>query len=170
MLEEAGIPAGVVNLVLGGGEEVGDPIVDHPDVPLITFTGCNGIGRRCRGPRGARKNKRVSLEMGGKNAVIVMDDADLDLAVEGILWSAFGTSGQRCTAASRVVVHRAVQEELPSGWPPALEDALGNGLDAPSTSARSSATASWNRSTPTSSIGRERRRPARHRRQDRRRW
>jgi acyl-CoA reductase-like NAD-dependent aldehyde dehydrogenase len=111
ILEEAGLPAGVVNLVLGGGEEVGDAIVAHPDVPLISFTGSNATGLDVA-VKGAKHNKRVSLEMGGKNAVIVMDDADLDLATNGILWSAFGTSGQRCTAASRVVVHRSVQKEL----------------------------------------------------------
>ncbi len=110
-LEEAGVPAGVVNLVLGTGAEVGDAIVAHPDVPLVTFTGSTATGTDVA-VRGAELNKRVSLEMGGKNAVIVMDDADLALATDGILWSAFGTAGQRCTAASRVVVHRAVQREL----------------------------------------------------------
>jgi acyl-CoA reductase-like NAD-dependent aldehyde dehydrogenase len=111
VLEEAGIPGGVVNLVLGGGSDVGNAIIEHPDVPLISFTGSTETGTEVA-VRGARLNKRISLEMGGKNAVIVMDDADLDLATDGILWSAFGTSGQRCTAASRVVAHRAVQKEL----------------------------------------------------------
>src|SRR5829696_1364505 len=111
VLEEAGIPAGVVNLVLGGGSDVGNAIIEHPDVPLISFTGSTETGTEVA-IRGARLNKRVALEMGGKNAVIVMDDADLDLATDGILWSAFGTSGQRCTAASRVVAHRSVQKEL----------------------------------------------------------
>ena len=111
ILEEAGLPAGVVNLVLGGGADVGNAIVEHPDVPVISFTGSNVTGIDVA-TRGARLNKRISLEMGGKNAVIVMDDADLDLATDGILWSAFGTSGQRCTAASRVVAHRSVQKEL----------------------------------------------------------
>jgi acyl-CoA reductase-like NAD-dependent aldehyde dehydrogenase len=97
ILEEAGLPAGVVNLVLGGGADVGNAIVEHPDVPVISFTGSNDTGLDVA-TRGARLNKRVSLEMGGKNAVIVMDDADLELATDGILWSAFGTSGQRCTA------------------------------------------------------------------------
>ncbi|HEY7030862.1 MAG TPA: aldehyde dehydrogenase family protein [Thermomicrobiales bacterium] len=110
ILEEAGIPGGVVNLVLGGAD-VGNALVEHPDVPLLGFTGSTETGTGVA-TRAARLNKRVSLEMGGKNAVIVMDDANLDLATEGILWSAFGTSGQRCTAASRVVVHRKVQTEL----------------------------------------------------------
>ena len=111
VLIEAGLPEGVVNVVLGTGAEVGDAIVDHPDVPLITFTGSNATGKKVA-VRGAKNNKRVSLELGGKNAVIVMDDADLDLAVDGIIWSAFGTSGQRCTAASRIVAHRSIQKEL----------------------------------------------------------
>jgi aldehyde dehydrogenase (NAD+) len=111
ILEEAGLPAGVVNLVLGGGADVGNALVEHPDVPLLGFTGSTDTGTDVA-TRAARLNKRVSLEMGGKNAVIVMEDANLDLATDGILWSAFGTSGQRCTAASRVIVHRAVQNEL----------------------------------------------------------
>ena len=111
ILEEAGLPAGVVKLVMGGGADVGNAIVEHPDVPLISFTGSNDTGIDVA-TRGARLNKRISLELGGKNAVIVMDDANLDLATDGILWSAFGTSGQRCTAASRVVAHTSVQKEL----------------------------------------------------------
>ena len=129
VLEEAGVPGGVVNLVLGSGEKVGDPIVDHPDVSVITFTGSTESGVSVA-VRAARRNKRVSLEMGGKNAVIVMDDADLELATEGILWSAFGTSGQRCTAASRVVVHRSVQDELSERLAArASKMSLGYGLD-----------------------------------------
>jgi aldehyde dehydrogenase (NAD+) len=111
VLQEAGIPDGVVNLVIGGGEDAGNAIVDHPDVALISFTGSTETGVKLAA-RAAALNKRVSLEMGGKNAVIVLDDAKLDLAVDGILWSAFGTSGQRCTAASRVIVQRGVQHEL----------------------------------------------------------
>ncbi|HLI52567.1 MAG TPA: aldehyde dehydrogenase family protein [Thermomicrobiaceae bacterium] len=111
IFEEAGLPAGVLNLVLGGGESVGDAILRHPDVALVSFTGSTETGNRVA-VEGARLLKRVSLEMGGKNAIMVMDDADVELAVDGILWSAFGTSGQRCTAASRVIVHRAVQREL----------------------------------------------------------
>ena len=111
VLQEAGIPDGVVNIVLGSGTEVGDPLVSHPDVPLLSFTGSTETGIRVA-TEAAKMNKRVTLEMGGKNAVIVMDDADLDLAVEGILWGAFGTTGQRCTATSRVIVHRSVKQDL----------------------------------------------------------
>jgi acyl-CoA reductase-like NAD-dependent aldehyde dehydrogenase len=111
VLQDAGIPDGVVNIVLGSGSKVGDPLIQHPDVPVISFTGSTETGNAVA-IAAARMNKRLTLEMGGKNAVIVMDDADLDLAVEAILWGAFGTTGQRCTATSRVVVHRAVQDEL----------------------------------------------------------
>jgi aldehyde dehydrogenase (NAD+) len=129
VLEEAGLPAGVVNLVMGTGAEVGDAIVAHPAVPLVTFTGSTATGTDVA-VRAARLNKRLSLEMGGKNAVIVMEDADLGLATDGILWSAFGTSGQRCTAASRVVVHRAVQKELAERLVARAGGMrLGNGLD-----------------------------------------
>ncbi|HLT19065.1 MAG TPA: aldehyde dehydrogenase family protein [Thermomicrobiales bacterium] len=111
ILEECGIPEGVVNLVLGTGEEVGAAIVEHPDVPLISFTGSNDVGRQTA-VECAKRGKQVSLEMGGKNAIIVLDDADVDLAVDGILWSAFGTSGQRCTAASRVIADQSVAGNL----------------------------------------------------------
>lgn len=129
ILQEAGIPDGVVNLVLGTGSDVGDPLVAHPDVPLLSFTGSTETGVQVA-TEAARRNKRVTLEMGGKNAVIVMDDADLDLAVEGILWGAFGTSGQRCTATSRVIVHRAVKQELEDRLAErAGRMKLGDGLD-----------------------------------------
>ena len=129
ILLEAGLPEGVVNIVMGTGAEVGDAIIDHPDVQLITFTGSNATGTKVA-TRGAAKNKRVSLELGGKNAVIVMDDADLDLAVDGIIWSAFGTSGQRCTAASRIVAHRSIQKELVERLASrAAAMTLGDGLD-----------------------------------------
>jgi len=111
LLAEAGLPDGVVNLVHGYGEEAGDRLVRHPDVPVITFTGSRETGVLVT--KAAADNlKHVHLELGGKNAIVVLDDADIDLAVDGILWSAFGTSGQRCTAASRVVVQRGVYEEL----------------------------------------------------------
>ncbi len=113
LLEEAGLPAGVVNVVHGFGEEVGEAIVKHPDVPVITFTGSRETGVRVT-HAAADQLKLVHLELGGKNAIVVMDDADLDLAVDGIVWSAFGTSGQRCTAASRIVVHEQVYDELQS--------------------------------------------------------
>ena len=111
LLVEAGVPAGVVNVVHGGGREVGERLVAHPDVPVITLTGSRETGVAVM--KAAADNlKRVHLELGGKNAVIVLDDADLDLAAEGIVWSAFGTSGQRCTAASRVIVHEQVYGPL----------------------------------------------------------
>jgi alpha-ketoglutaric semialdehyde dehydrogenase len=112
-LDEAGIPAGVVNIVHGFGEVAGDALVRHPDVRVITFTGSRETGVAVT-KAGADGLKHVHLELGGKNAIIVMDDADVDLAVEGILWSAFGTSGQRCTAASRVIAHEAVYDALQS--------------------------------------------------------
>ena len=129
VLQDAGIPDGVVNLVIGGGEDVGNAIVEHPDVALISFTGSTETGVQLAA-RAAALNKRVSLEMGGKNAVIVLDDANLELAVDGILWSAFGTSGQRCTAASRVIVQRSAQKELVERLVARTGGMrLGNGLD-----------------------------------------
>ena len=111
LMAEAGFPSGTVNLVTGGGAEVGDAIVDNPDVGVISFTGSSTTGRHIATHAG-RKLKRLSLELGGKNGIVVMADADLDLATDGILWSAFGTTGQRCTATSRVVVERAAVEPL----------------------------------------------------------
>jgi aldehyde dehydrogenase (NAD+) len=113
LLAEAGVPPGVVEVVHGFGEEAGDALVRHPDVAVITFTGSRETGIAVT-KAAADRLKHVHLELGGKNAIVVMDDADLDLAVEGIVWSAFGTSGQRCTAASRVVVHEAVYGALQS--------------------------------------------------------
>src|SRR6187399_1167297 len=111
LLVEAGVPAGVVNVVHGGGAAVGDRLVRHPDVPVITLTGSRETGVQVM-RNAADHLKHIHLELGGKNAIIVLDDADLDLAADGIVWSAFGTSGQRCTAASRVIVHEAVYGEL----------------------------------------------------------
>ena len=111
ILEEAGIPPGVVNLVLGSTPQPGEALVEHPDVALISFTGSTATGAQVA-LDAATHHKRVALEMGGKNAILVMEDADLELAVEGIVWSAFGTTGQRCTACSRLIVHRAVKERL----------------------------------------------------------
>lgn len=129
IFEEAGLPKGVINLVCGSGSQVGNAMVEHPDIDVISFTGSNEVGRTIAETCG-RMLKRVSLEMGGKNAVIVMDDADLTLAVEGILWSAFGTSGQRCTACSRVIVHENVKEKLEEQLLVAMGKlTLGNGLD-----------------------------------------
>ncbi|HET7676261.1 MAG TPA: aldehyde dehydrogenase family protein [Candidatus Limnocylindrales bacterium] len=111
LMHEAGFPPGSVNLVTGSGDEVGLPIVESPDVPVISFTGHTETGRHIA-RLAARRLKRVALELGGKNGVVVMPDADLDLAVDGIVWSAFGTTGQRCTACSRVIVVEEVAEEL----------------------------------------------------------
>jgi aldehyde dehydrogenase (NAD+) len=111
VLEEAGIPAGVVNLVHGFGSEVGAAMVEHPDIPVISFTGSTEtgklIGRTC-----GEMHKRLSLEMGGKNAQIVMDDAQLDLALDGVLWGAFGTTGQRCTATSRLLLQDGIHDRF----------------------------------------------------------
>ena len=130
LLSEAGVPPGVVNLVHGSGRDVGDRLVRHPDVPVVTLTGSRETGVDVL--KAAADNlKHVHLELGGKNGIIVMDDADLDLAVEGIVWSAFGTSGQRCTAASRVIVHRAVYDELRSRLVSEVEKLrLGSGWEA----------------------------------------
>lgn len=109
--EEAGLPNGLVNVVFGSGSIVGNALVEHPDVDIISFTGSNEVGKNINGRAGSLL-KRTSLEMGGKNAVTVLEDADLDLAVDGIIWSAYGTAGQRCTACSRIIVHETVKEEL----------------------------------------------------------
>ncbi len=111
VLLEAGLPPEVVQLVHGEGSVVGRAMVEHPDVPVISFTGSTETGAII-GATCGRMHKRLSLEMGGKNAMIVMDDADLDLALEGVLWGAFGTTGQRCTATSRLVVHERVHDRL----------------------------------------------------------
>jgi aldehyde dehydrogenase (NAD+) len=111
LLVEAGLPPGVLNVVHGGGGQVGEALVRHPDVRVISLTGSRETGVAVL-KAAAEGLKHVHLELGGKNAIIVVDDADLDLAVEGIVWSAFGTSGQRCTAASRVIVQRGVYDEL----------------------------------------------------------
>ncbi|MFJ7186614.1 aldehyde dehydrogenase family protein [Lysinibacillus xylanilyticus] len=111
IFEEVGLPGGVANVVFGTGPTVGTALIEHPDVKVISFTGSTTTGSKVA-ELGGKHLKKISLEMGGKNAVIVMDDADLQLATEGILWSAFGTAGQRCTACSRVIVHKDVREEL----------------------------------------------------------
>ena len=111
IIMEAGLPEGVMNLVYGNGGDVGTAIVTHPDVDLILFTGSTEIGKQILRD-GSTTLKRVSLELGGKNAQIVMDDADLDLALDGILWGAFGTTGQRCTATSRLILHEKVYDKF----------------------------------------------------------
>src|SRR6266545_5591276 len=130
ILEEAGLPKGVLNLVLGPGGDLGDHLVTHPGVDLISFTGSSDTGAHISELAG-RLLKRVSCELGGKNAIVVMDDADLDLSIEGIVWSAFGTSGQRCTAASRVITHRGVATDLiEKVVGRAKKMRMGHGLDA----------------------------------------
>jgi aldehyde dehydrogenase (NAD+) len=111
ILLEAGLPPEVIQLLHGRGEEVGAAIVEHPEVPLISFTGSTETGRAV-GETCGRMHKRLSLEMGGKNAQIVMEDADLDLALEGALWGAFGTTGQRCTATSRLILQRGIHDRF----------------------------------------------------------
>ncbi|MFN8667883.1 MAG: aldehyde dehydrogenase family protein [Gemmatimonadaceae bacterium] len=108
---EAGLPPEVIQLVHGVGETVGAAIVRHPDVPLVSFTGSTETGSKV-GEICGRMHKRLSLEMGGKNAQIVLDDADLELALDGVLWGAFGTTGQRCTATSRLIVQSGVHDRL----------------------------------------------------------
>ena len=107
VLEESGIPRGVVNMVCGFGPEAGAPVADHADVRTVSFTGSTEVGRAVS-MSCAPSFKRVCLEMGGKNAMIVMDDANLELALEGAVWGSFGTTGQRCTATSRIIVHKDV--------------------------------------------------------------
>ncbi len=109
-LLQAGLPAGVVNLVQGGGH-VGEALVSHPGVDAVSFTGSTETGAKI-GETCGRMHKRVSLEMGGKNPMIVLADADLELAADGLLWGAFGTTGQRCTATSRLIVHEEVHDDF----------------------------------------------------------
>jgi alpha-ketoglutaric semialdehyde dehydrogenase len=110
-LMDAGLPKGVVNVVTGFGPEAGAPIVENAGVRAISFTGSSEVGRMV-GEAAARNFKPCSLEMGGKNAIIILDDANLDLALDGVLWGAFGTTGQRCTAASRVIVQKGVYRQF----------------------------------------------------------
>ncbi len=129
IFEEVGLPNGVANIVFGTGPTIGTAMVEHPNIRVISFTGSTTTGSNVA-ELGGKHLKKISLEMGGKNAVIVMDDADLDLAVEGIVWSAFGTAGQRCTACSRVIVHSAVKEELENKLLTAMERiTIGDGLN-----------------------------------------
>lgn len=128
ILEEAGVPRGVVNLVHGRGEDVGEYLAAHPGIDAVSFTGSTAVGERLAA-KSVELGKKVSCEMGGKNAIIVMDDADLDLAVEGAVWGGFGTAGQRCTAASRIVVHTDVYDEFLRMFTNAASSLkLGNGL------------------------------------------
>ena len=111
LLMEAGLPEGVVNIVTGFGPDAGAPLVSHPEVNAISFTGSSEVGRIV-GQTAAGLFKPCSLEMGGKNAMIVLEDANLDLALDGAVWGAFGTTGQRCTATSRIIVQKGVAAEF----------------------------------------------------------
>ena len=127
--EEAELPKGVWNVVTGGGREVGEPMLTHPKIRVISFTGSTEVGRHIN-VTCAPQFKHVHLEMGGKNVIMVMEDADVDLAVDGALWGAFGTTGQRCTAASRIVVHDKVYDQFVeklAGRAKTLK--VGNGLE-----------------------------------------
>ncbi|MBZ0290924.1 MAG: aldehyde dehydrogenase family protein, partial [Anaerolineae bacterium] len=111
VFQDAGLPPGVMNIIVGPGGSVGNAIATHPDVRVISFTGSTEVGYRMYA-QAAQLGKKVSLELGGKNAIIVMDDANLELAVEAITWSAFGTTGQRCTATSRLIVQKGIHRKL----------------------------------------------------------
>ena len=129
VLYDAGLPRGVVNIVTGFGSEVGTPITEHSDVKAISLTGSSAVGRIV-GTTAAKSFKHCSLELGGKNPMIVLDDANLDLAIEGGLWGGFGTTGQRCTATSRIIVQKGIYGEFVEHY---VERAkalkVGNGLD-----------------------------------------
>ena len=130
ILDEAGIPKGVVNFVCGGGSAVGTPLVLHPKVPVISFTGGTDVGKKINAD-GGRMLKRISLELGGKNAQVVLDDADVDLAVDAALWGGFGTTGQRCTATSRVILQKGIRAKFLEKFIGRVRSLkVGNGLDA----------------------------------------
>ena len=129
ILHEAGLPAGVLNVITGPGGTLGDALASHKSINMISLTGSTEVGRHV-GEICGRDLRRCALELGGKNAVIVLEDADLNLAVESIAWGAFGTTGQRCTATSRVIVHKAVQQAFADRLVAAAEKLrIGNGLD-----------------------------------------
>ncbi len=128
-LTEAGLPAGVINIVSGLGPTAGAALVEHSDVRAISFTGSSAVGSLIA-QRAAATFKQVSLEMGGKNAQIVLDDANLDLALDGALWGAFGTTGQRCTATSRILLQKGIAAEFTAKLVArAKKLKIGNGLD-----------------------------------------
>ncbi|CAN5815063.1 aldehyde dehydrogenase family protein [soil metagenome] len=130
VLEEAGIPKGVVNMVTGDGDEVGTPLTTSEVVRVVSFTGSTKVGRIVN-QAAAPTFKKVHLEMGGKNVIMILDDADLELAVDGCLWGGFGTTGQRCTAASRVVVHDKVHDQFVEAFVARAKSlVVGDGLDA----------------------------------------
>ncbi|MEP7286932.1 MAG: aldehyde dehydrogenase family protein [Chloroflexota bacterium] len=126
---DSGLPDGVLNIILGPGSVAGNAIADHPDIRVISFTGSTEVGYELYA-RAARQGKKVSLELGGKNAIIVLDDANLDLAIEAVLWSAFGTTGQRCTATSRLIVQKGIKPRLVEALVERTKTLkLGNGID-----------------------------------------
>jgi acyl-CoA reductase-like NAD-dependent aldehyde dehydrogenase len=128
-LVDAGLPDGVVNIVSGSGGSTGNALVEHPDVRAISFTGSSAVGSQVA-QRAAAGFKQVSLEMGGKNAQIVMNDANLDLALDGALWGAFGTTGQRCTATSRILLQKGIASEFAEKFVERTKKLkVGNGLD-----------------------------------------
>ncbi|MDH3471048.1 MAG: aldehyde dehydrogenase family protein, partial [Acidimicrobiia bacterium] len=129
ILEEAGVPPGVANLVTGYGPEAGQPLVTHPDLDMVSFTGSRSVGKQIATSAGAEL-KHVSLEMGGKNALVVLDDADIEEAVTGALWGGFSTTGQRCTASSRLVVDNRVADEVVEALVEGMGSlVVGDGLD-----------------------------------------
>lgn len=129
IFEEAGVPAGVLNLVLGSGSDAGEEIIDHQAVRAVSFTGSNSVGMRLY-EHVSRRGAKVQCEMGGKNPVVIMEDADLDLAVESTAQGAFGSTGQRCTATSRAVVVNDVADEFVSRLAQRAETMrIGNGID-----------------------------------------
>jgi acyl-CoA reductase-like NAD-dependent aldehyde dehydrogenase len=129
VLSEAGLPRGVVNVVNGAGPEAGAPLVQHPKIDAISFTGSTEVGRIVAKAT-APSFKPCHLEMGGKNILIVLEDANLDLAVEGAVWGGFGTAGQRCTAASRVAVHKNIYKQFLDKFTARVKTLkVGNGLD-----------------------------------------
>jgi len=128
-LHDAGVPAGVINVVTGFGGDVGTPMVEHPEVRAVSLTGSTAVGRIV-GQEAARSFKHCSLELGGKNPMIVLDDANLDLALDGALWGAFGTTGQRCTATSRIIVQKGVYKKFVDDLVVRAKGLrIGNGLD-----------------------------------------
>jgi alpha-ketoglutaric semialdehyde dehydrogenase len=128
-LSDAGIPKGVINIVTGFGPEAGTPLLEHSAVRAISFTGSSTVGKII-GTTAAKSFKHCSLELGGKNPMIVLDDANLDLAIEGGLWGAFGTTGQRCTATSRIIVQKGMYREFIDRFVArAKKLKIGNGLD-----------------------------------------
>lgn len=129
VLEDAGVPPGVVNMITGYGHEIGEHFVTHPNLNMVSFTGSMAVGRLIASQAGQHL-KKVSLELGSKNAVVVMDDAELEIALQGCLWGGYGTSGQRCTAGSRVVVHEGIYDRFIEAFLAQVKALkVGDGLD-----------------------------------------